>query len=155
MQNLISQNKNWLSRYGCHLIIFTEDDHPIIVNDYLNIPTCKIYVKGESYIQPDDSVNPKRKYLENMWELSSSIYYTYSKEQSVDLLVPVNEILEVIEKYEDEYMKVVKLYPAAKIMLFSSQTDFHTYFFLENKIIQKISNYGLSFEFDEFYYHSE
>ncbi|EHQ30788.1 DUF4279 domain-containing protein [Mucilaginibacter paludis] len=146
------KKENELNRndeYGCSLLIETDEDHPAIITNLLQVEPSELIVKGsQKYNKNTGEVIAGKFNNRNLWILNVE---KQVGSDEVHLNKPIEIMLDLLDKHQSSFLEVLDKYPKNHLLCYAYFYDYNPYFVLSKQLICRLSKYSIGIEFDTYY----
>lgn len=142
-----SSPRNAKYQFGCELWIYTGAYKPQSITDLTGIKYSKIREKGEPWFDYGQKKSIKEKICkENIWIVSKEVSVN---SDNIYLNESLKSLLELIESQREKFIKIFldRSYKCI-IRCYEYAYDYHTYFRIDSKLIDKLNHFNLDLDFD-------
>ena len=131
------------TKYGCILIINTEEEHPEIVTTMTGVESTLLHVKGKTRINKKTGKELiGTQYIQNLWTLDE---FAFGSEWGLENAI--HKIVNVINS-NSEFKTVFSTFKESFLRCYVYIEDYHLAFGLSPEIFHDLHKIGIPIEFD-------
>lgn len=144
-ENMEKDNRQ-LNEMGCILAIETGFDPPSIITDITGVKATEMIVKGsQRFTSSTKKAIPGKVNEYNLWKLESEVLYGNDK---VFLNHALENILKIMDTRENEFKKVLNMYPKSNLRCYAYYYEVNPYFHFTKEILSSLASYHIGIDFD-------
>jgi len=135
-----------ISNFGCKLFIDTENDHPKVVSDALNVVASEYFIKGEQCFN-----SKTKKIIEGKFNKSNLWVFSIERQhagEGIYLNKSLEIMLSIFDQNKDAFLNILRKYPQNHILCYAYFFEVNPYFIFDKTLIERLSYYKVDVEFD-------